>query len=470
MGKPQVFRARSPMPVSARELFTWHARPGALERLTPPWESVELLERTGPPGIEVGARVAIRFQVGPVPRRWVAEHTRYEPHSLFQDVQVSGPFDRWVHTHRMHPRGAEASELEDCIEYALPGGVLGGLLGGHFARVKLERMFAYRHALTRMDLQRHQTFAAQGPLHVAVSGASGLIGSQLVAFLGGGGHPVRRLVRGAAGPGEVAWDVERQLVDSEALEGVDAVVHLAGASIGDGRWTAERKEAIRRSRTIGTRVRCETLARMKRRPTVLVCGSAVGLYGSRGDELLTEASSPSSDFLAEVVREWEAATAPAVDAGIRVVHLRSGMVLSPRGGALAKLLPAFRYGVGGRVGDGRQWVSWISLEDVLGLIQRALFDASLEGPVNAVAPGALRQRDFARVLAHVLHRPSLAPLPGPAVRVALGEMGRALLLSSQRVVPAVAQASGFAFLHPELEGALRFMLGLTRDGVRFETD
>ncbi|WP_370459005.1 TIGR01777 family oxidoreductase [Aggregicoccus sp. 17bor-14] len=447
------------MPVSAHALFTWHALPGAFERLTPPWEPIEVLERSGPPGIEVGARVEVRFQMGPVPRRLVAEHTRYEPDVLFQDVQRSGPFASWVHTHRMHPTGPESSELEDHIEYALPAGPLGRVVGGGLARRQLERMFAYRHAITRADLQRHLAFSAQGPLCVAVSGASGLIGSQLTAFLGGGGHEVRRLVRGSAGPGEVAWDVDRQMVDGEALEGVDAVVHLAGASIADGRWSEERKEAIRRSRVVGTRVLCETLARMRRRPRVLVCGSAVGFYGSRGDEVLTEASGPGSDFLAEVVREWEAATAPAREAGIRVVHLRTGMVLSPRGGALAKLLPAFRFGAGGRVGSGQQWVSWVSIEDVLGMVQHALYDERLHGPLNAVAPEPVRQVELARTLAHVLHRPSVAPLPALAVRAAFGEMGKGLLLASQRAVPEVALAQGFQFLHPELEGALRFLLG-----------
>jgi len=467
MGKPQLFTARSPMPVSAEALFRWHALPGALERLTPPWESIEVLERSGAPGIEVGARVAIRMQLGPLPRRWEAEHTRCEPGVLFEDRQVSGPFARWVHTHRMHAQGPAHSVLEDAIEYALPAGPLGRVVAGRFARGQLERTFAYRHALTRADLQRHQAFAALGPQCVAVSGASGLIGSALSAFLGGGGHAVRRLVRGSAGPGEVAWDVERRLVDAEALEGVDAVVHLAGASIGEGRWTEERKEAIRRSRTVGTRVLCEALARLRRRPRVLVCGSAVGFYGSRGDEPLTEASSAGDDFLAEVTREWEAATAPAADAGIRVVHLRSGMVLSPRGGALAKLLPVFRYGAGGRVGSGQQWVSWVSIEDVLGLIQHALFDETLRGPVNAVAPQAVRQKELAQALGRVLHRPALAPLPAPAVRAAFGEMGEVLLLGGQLVVPSVAHAHGFTFLYPELEPALRFLLGRTREGVEF---
>lgn len=467
MGKPQLFTARSPMPVSAEALFRWHARPGALERLTPPWESIEVLERSGPPGLEVGARVAIRMQLGPLPRRWEAEHTRLEPGVLFEDRQVSGPFAQWVHTHLMHPQGEGQSVLEDRIAYALPAGPLGRVLAGRFARGQLERTFAYRHALTRADLERHQAYAGLGPLCVAVSGASGLIGSTLASFLGGGGHAVRRLVRGSAGPGEVTWDLERRLVDAEALEGVDAVVHLAGASIGDGRWTAERKEAIRSSRTVGTRVLCEALARLRRRPSVLVSGSAIGFYGSRGDEPLRETSGPGDDFLSEVTREWEAATAPAVDAGIRVVHLRTGVVLSPRGGALAKLLPAFRYGVGGRVGSGEQWVSWISIEDVLGLIQLALFDETLRGPLNAVAPQAVRQKELARTLGHVLHRPSLAPLPAAAVRAAFGEMGQALLLGGQLVVPAVAHAHRFSFLHPELEPALRFLLGRTREGVEF---
>jgi uncharacterized protein (TIGR01777 family) len=304
-------------------------------------------------------------------------------------------------------------------------------------------------------------------LTVAVSGASGLVGSALVPFLSTGGHRVRRLVRGRPEAGDIAWAPGQGETDVVALEGLDAVVHLAGAPIAEGRWTEERKALIRRSRVEGTRVLSEALARLSRKPRVLVCASAMGFYGSRDEEVLTESSEGGTGFLPEVTHEWEAATAPAERAGIRVVHLRLGVVLSARGGALAKMLPAFQAGAGGRIGDGRQWMSWISLEDVLGLIHFALFTPGLRGPLNAVAPNAVRQEDFARTLGQVLSRPALVPLPATAVRALFGEMGEETLLSSAHLRPEVAERQGFSFIHPQLEQALRFTLGRTTEGPRF---
>ncbi|PTL79374.1 TIGR01777 family oxidoreductase [Vitiosangium sp. GDMCC 1.1324] len=466
MGKSQVFEARSQMPVDAEEVFAWHAREGAFQRLTPPWEPVEVVEHHGD-GIREGSRVVMRMRVGPVSLQWVARHTRYSPGSLFQDVQESGPFARWVHTHRMWDEPSGGSVLEDDVEYALPVGALGRVVGGGYARHRLERMFAYRHSVTREDLRRHAAFAGQRQLTVAVSGASGLVGSALVPFLTTGGHRVRRLVRGRPGAGDIAWAPGQGEMDVVALEGVDAVVHLAGAPIAEGRWTPERKALIRRSRVEGTRVLSESLARLARPPRVLVSASAMGFYGSRGDEVLTESSASGEGFLADVTREWEAATAPAEQAGIRVVHLRLGVVLSARGGALVKMLPAFEAGAGGRIGDGQQWMSWVSLEDVIGLVHFALFTEALRGPVNAVAPNPVRQEDFARTLGQVLSRPALVPLPAPAVRTLFGEMGEETLLLSSRIRPEVAERAGFSFLHPSLEQALRFTLGKTTEGPRF---
>ncbi|MBN1204428.1 MAG: TIGR01777 family oxidoreductase [Myxococcaceae bacterium] len=467
MGKSLMFNARSRMPVPAAELFAWHTRQGAFERLMPPWETVEVVERSGD-GIREGARVVVRMRVGPVMRRWEARHTKYIEGSLFQDEQVSGPFARWVHTHRMWPEPPSASVLEDEVVYAPPLGAAGRALGGGVVRDRLERMFAYRHAVTREDLRRHAAFAGQGPLTVAVSGATGLLGSALVPFLTTGGHPVRRLVRrgGDASRGDVAWNPGKGEIDAAALEGVDAVVHLAGANVAQ-RWTPEAKEAIRGSRTRGTRLLCETLARLERKPRVLVSASAVGFYGDRGDEVVTEVSAPGEGFLAGVCRDWEASTAPAEEAGIRVVRLRIGVVMDARGGALAKLVPAFLMGAGGRVGSGRQWMSWISLEDVLGLIHFALFTPELRGPVNAVAPQAVRQEELARTLGRVLSRPAVFPLPGAVVRTLFGEMGQEALLAGAHVRPEAAERHGFSFLYPRLEAALRFTLGRTSEGPRF---
>lgn len=466
MGKSQVFEARGPMPVSAEELFAWHAREGAFQRLTPPWEPVEVVSHQGE-GIHEGTRIQLRMRVGPLSLPWTARHTRFVPGSLFQDVQESGPFQRWVHTHRMWDEASGGSVLEDEVEYVLPVGGLGRAVGGPYARRRLERMFAYRHAVTRADLVRHAAFAQEPRLTVAISGASGLLGSALSSFLTTGGHRVRRLVRGQPGAGDIAWAPGRGETDIAALEGVDAVVHLAGAPVAEGRWTRARKDLIRRSRTEGTRRLCESLARLARPPRVLVSASAIGFYGDRGDEVLTESSTPGTGFLAEVTREWEAATAPAEAAGIRVVHLRVGIVLSARGGALAKLLPAFLAGGGGRIGSGQQWMSWVCLEDVLGLTNAALFTPGLRGAVNAVSPEPVRQEAFARTLGRVLSRPSAFPLPAAAVRALFGEMGEETILSGARVLPEVAQRQGFSFLHPSLEETLRFTLGKTTAGPRF---
>jgi len=296
-------------------------------------------------------------------------------------------------------------------------------------------------------------------MHIAVSGSSGMVGSALISSLTREGHRVTRLVRRPAGGDDVAWDIAQGVKDLPRLEGVDAVVHLAGENIAAGRWTAARKETIRRSRVEGTRRLCESLVRLSRRPKVLVSASAVGFYGNRGEEMLREDSAPGSDFLAQVCREWEAATEPASRAGIRVVQLRFGMILSPAGGALKKMLLPFKLGAGGRIGSGTQYVSWIGIDDVAGVIHHAIVTEFLRGPVNAVAPTPVTNAEYTRTLARVLSRPAIVPMPAFAARLAFGEMADALLLASQRVMPSRLQATGYRFKHPELDGALRHLLG-----------
>lgn len=305
-------------------------------------------------------------------------------------------------------------------------------------------------------------------MRVLVSGSSGLIGSALVPSLEGAGRSVVRLVRGDAGANEIPWDAagkDPSLAASAksvapaigALEGFDAVVHLAGESIA-GRWTAAKKARIRDSRVQGTSTLAAALARAGRPPKVMVCASAIGIYGDGGEEVLREESAHRSDFLAQVAQQWEAATEPAARAGMRVVSLRFGVVLSPRGGALARMLPPFRMGAGGRIGSGRQWMSWITLDDVVGVIQHALATESLRGPVNTVAPHPVTNAEFTRALGEALHRPTIFPLPAFIVRLVFGEMGEALLLSSQRVDCGKLLASGFRFQYPELKPALGAIL------------
>jgi uncharacterized protein len=291
---------------------------------------------------------------------------------------------------------------------------------------------------------------------VAVTGAGGLVGSALVSTLRASGHRVIPLVRRAPRAGEDAlgWDPSSGSI-TPAAPALDAVIHLAGESIMGLRWTAAKKQRIRESRTAATRLLVQTLVRLPRPPAVLISASAIGYYGSRGDEVLTEDSRPGIGFLADVARDWEAATAAAIAHGLRVVNPRIGVVLSARGGALAKMLTPFRLGVGGVVGDGTQWMSWIALDDVVGAIRHALATESLRGPVNAVAPEPVTNAELTRTLGRVLRRPTLVPLPTFAARMAMGEMADALLLASQRVVPARLQASGYVFRRPSLEGALR---------------
>jgi hypothetical protein len=293
-------------------------------------------------------------------------------------------------------------------------------------------------------------------MHLLISGASGLVGSALVSHLRAQGHRVTRLVRSPSAERDDAifWDPEARTLDAARIEGVDAVVHLSGESLAAGRWTRKRKERIRNSRIRTTRFLAETLAAMSRRPAVLVQASAVGYYGNRGEEVLGESSRPGTGFLADLCRDWEAASMPAQDAGVRVVRLRIGPVLTARGGMLAALLPLFRLGLGGRLAGGRQWMPWITLDDLVAVLERALTDASFRDSVNAVAPSPVTNAEFTRALGRAVRRPTLFAVPAIALRAVLGEMADEILLASERVVPERLLAAGFRFAHPHLEGAL----------------
>jgi len=298
-------------------------------------------------------------------------------------------------------------------------------------------------------------------MRVAITGSTGLVGSEVVSVLSAAGHEVVRLVRRAPAPGEkaVRWNPAQAEVDAAGLEGFDAVIHLAGENVGSGRWTAARKTAIRDSRVNGTRLLCDALAGLARPPKTLVCASAIGYYGDRGEELLTEESSPGTGFLAEVSREWEAASGSAARKGIRVVTLRIGMVLSSNGGALPRMLPLFRAGLGGVIGGGRQYLSWIALDDLPFIILHSLQCADLVGPVNAVTPHPATNREFTRALGIAVSRPTPLPVPAFALRLAVGrEMADALLLASARVLPRRLEATGYRFRFPELGEALRHLL------------
>lgn len=295
-------------------------------------------------------------------------------------------------------------------------------------------------------------------MKIVISGASGLIGTQLVAKLSQSGHEVIRLVRRSPKSGEIQWNPKLGTLDAAALEGTDAVIHLSGAGIGDKRWSAAYRKEILDSRTDTTALLATTIASLSRKPSVFLSGSAIGIYGARNDEQLTEVSTHGTGFLADVCEQWEAAAKPAVDAGVRTVYLRTGIVLSPKGGALKKLLPLFKLGVGGKFGNGKQWQSWISIDDEIGAIEH-LLTANVSGAVNLTAPNPVTNAEFTKVLASVLKRPAIVPVPTFAPKILLGgDLADALLFTGQRVIPAALNASGYSFKHTTLESALRSLL------------
>lgn len=436
------------------EVFAWHTRPGAMTRLMPPWQPMRVVAET----TSLADGRAILGLPGGL--RWVAQHdpAGYDPPRRFVDVLSTDGLAslparlvaRWRHTHDFEDAseaGTARTRVRDRVEATVPG-------------TALRSTFVYRHRQLADDLAAHRDAALAGPRpHViAVTGASGLVGSQLAALLSTGGYQVIRLVRHSPnGPDERQWDPRHPA--ENLLDGVEAVVHLAGESIA-GRFTDAHRNAIRASRIEPTR-RLAELAGRTAGVRVFVCASAIGYYGfDRGDALLSEDSVHGGGFLADVVTDWEAATAPASEAGLRVALVRTGIVQAANGGPLRLMRPLFSTGLGGRLGSGRQWLSWIGLDDLIDVYYRAIYDERLGGPVNAVAPNPVRNVDYTKALAHVLHRPALLPVPSLGPRMLLGYQGsRELAEASQRVVPVKLQALGHRFRQPVVEDALAHQLG-----------
>ncbi len=434
------------------EVFAWHTRPGAMRRLVPPWQPMRVVKETE--SLADGTAI-----LGlPAGLRWIARHdpAAYDPPYQFRDVLSSKGLMTlpprvigwWRHTHRYSDAGHGTTRVHDIVDTTVPA----------FA---LRSTFAYRHRQLSEDLAAHSDAAAAGAreLTVAITGSSGLVGTALGAFLTTGGHRVIRLVRG-----EPADDNERRWVPDEPaadlLDGVDAVIHLAGESIA-GRFTEAHRRAIRESRIGPTRRLAEVAAATGGRLTTFVSASAVGFYGyDCGDTELDEDSPRGDGFLAEVVADWESATAPAAEAGLRVVAVRTGIVQAAAGGTLKLLRPLFAAGLGGRLGSGRQWLSWIGIDDLLDIYYRAIYDNRLTGPVNAVGPEPVRNSEYTKALAATLHRPALLPVPAFGPRLLLGKQGAVELAeANQRVRPAKLEALGHRFRSTTVTDALAHQLG-----------
>lgn len=459
----KLFTCKSTFNAPVEEVFNWHARSGALERMSPPWDPLEIVSKDD--HIEKGARVVMKLKAAPLPVKitWTAEHILYRPHTVFRDMQVGGPFAKWIHTHRFEPLDETTCTLEDSIEYALPAHPFGQLFAGKLVAGKLKQIFRYRHETLAADLALHRARPEKRPLTFLISGASGVVGSALVPFLTTGGHRVLRLVRRqpVADKDEIFWDPAREIIDRDNLPPVDAVIHLAGENIGQGRWTPDKRSRIIESRNRSTALLAQTMGASDHPPAVFLSASAIGYYGDRPDDLMTEDCLPGDDFISDVCTQWEESAGQAAACGIRTVFLRIGVVLSPMGGALERLLPPFRLGLGGRIGHGGQYLSWIGIDDVIGAIYHAVNCPDIEGPVNVTAPNPVTNIEFTRTLGRVLKRPTPFFIPEKVIRLLFGRMGEEILLSSTRVTPGYLERTGYRFRHPNLEGTLRHLLGKT---------
>ncbi|MBU2510869.1 TIGR01777 family oxidoreductase [bacterium] len=458
--KPTVgrFTKKSIFNSPVDSVFSWHERDGAIERLSPPWDPLKVIFKSG--GIKPEAVVILGMKEGLFKYKWHAIHTDYEKNRLFRDKQTRGPLSSWVHTHRFEALKGGRCSLEDTIEYKPYFSIFSKYILDSFIRKKLNRIFAYRHKTTAADLELHQKFAYLPRKKVLISGASGLLGQKLIPFLKTGGHSVLTLVRTPPKTeDEIFWDPSRGILKAADLVGVNAVINLSGENVGEGRWSKAKKRRIVESRVSSTRLLSETVSALTPKPDVFISASATGYYGDCQAETVTEDSGPGSGFLSSVCRQWENAAQPALDSGIRTVFMRIGVVITPEGGALGKLLLPYRFGLGGRVGSGKQYLSWIGIDDTLASFYWALMNGSISGPVNVVSPNPVSYLEFSGTLASVLSRPAFVPLPTSLVKLIFGEMGVEGLLFSTKAIPARLMDTGFYFRHSNLEEVLKHVLG-----------
>ena len=450
--------------------FAWFEHEGSFRRLMPPWEVAQ--EVRADDSLEVGSQRVFKFPAPGAPfinLTWVAEHTGYDKPNYFADTMVKGPFWKWDHDHYLKEENGVTTVVDD-VTYSVPFGPLGMLvdkvLGGSLVTGRISSMFKAREFRLKRDLDNHAKFLDMPRKKILVVGSSGLIGTQLVAFLDTGNHEVWRLVRRVAdsNKNEISWNPDKGEINAKELEGLDVVIHLGGVGIGDKRWSKKRKAAIRDSRVNSTELLSKTLASLENKPDLFMMASAIGYYGNRGDEELDESSTSGEDgyFLTDVCKAWENSANPAKDAGIRTVHMRTGIVISAVGGALGKMLLPAKMGGGGPIGSGKQWMSWISMDDQIYSMYHLMMSEGVSGEYNLTAPNPVRQKQFAKDLGRVLRRPAFAPLPGFMMKIMFGEMGARLTLDSQRVLPKNLQESGYEFIHTDLQSALSDSLGKWR--------
>ena len=448
---------------SKKQIWDWYNSDGAFRRIMPEWEGIQPINAGR---LVDGDETIFKVKMGPIRQKWVARHHSVVPGESFADRMIKGPFGAWNHHHVFESDSNGITSVIDNVEYKLPLHIFTGWSAGLTVLPRMKQMFEFRSVRVANDLKQIQATAELPRQRILVSGSTGMIGLQLCAFLEAAGHDVHRLLRPTT---KLPTDVDSSKVvrwndlSGEILEGdmndFDSIIHLAGAGIGDKRWSKKRLKLIRDSRIIPTQNLAKIIAGLENPPKKLLCSSAIGFYGNRGTEVLDENSSAGNDMLADLCKDWENSSNAAKEAGVNVIHLRTGIVMSPFGGALAKLLLPAKMGAGGPVGGGKQMQSWISLDDEIYAIHHLMMKEDSTGAYNLTAPNTVSQKQFAKTLGKVLRRPAFAPLPGFVIKILFGQMGKKLVLEGQDVRPNRLLESGYEFTHTELESCLRSCLG-----------
>lgn len=446
------FKKSSEMPCSQQNLFDWHKKKSALRRLTPPWIRINILQEAN--NLAKDSEVALYIKPAFfIKFKTISKHIDYQEGKEFTDIMLKGPFSYWKHRHQMTDNGKKSSILQDSIDYIplLP-------FSNFLIKNEIERLFNYRHRLLKADLEIIKRYNNNSCMKIAITGATGLVGSELKHFLLSAGHDVYTLVRGLCESNkEIRWNPLTGDIELDKLEGFDAVIHLAGENIGSGYWTEKKKQRIRDSRVIGTKHLVAALNKLKKPPKTLISFSAVGFYGLRALGPCEKHSNCGNDFLAKVCSEWEQ-EALKYSKG-RVIIPRLGVVLSPKGGALEKMLPPFRLGFGGKIASGAQYMSWIAIDDVIYNLYHMLYDETISGTLNLTSPNPITNEEFSKTLAKTLKRPCLFPLPSIVLKAVFGEMAEATMLSSIKAFPDTLKESKAPFFYTDLESALRHLLG-----------
>src|SRR5918992_330254 len=457
-----VFIKSTKIPATNKDAFDYHAREGALERLVPPWSILTVTSHEG--DIRDGAISTFKVSFGVIGFKWTAVHFGYLKDRQFQDEMVKGPFQSWIHTHSFIPSEIGHYIMEDKIAYSPPFGKLGPTLWDNNIQNNLNQLFHYRHRILSNDINLWKVAGRSKGQKILITGSHGLIGSSLIPLLTAAGeHKITRLTRPSSNRNNtnshsIVWNPGEGKVNVKDLEGFDVVIHLAGENI-FGRWTHSKKHRILESRVKSTRLLCDSLIKLANPPSTLICASATGFYGNQGNEVLSEESKPGFGFLSDVCRKWEESTETARDAGIRVVNTRFGVVLTPKGGMLQKLLALSRFGLGLRLGDENHHISWVSIEDVIGSIFYSIINSSIRGPVNVVSPNPVTNLEFSKTLARIVKSKVMLPISQKLARMMLGELSDAMIASSTLVVPNKLSLAGYRFVNPDLEDTLRLLLG-----------